>query len=66
MLTFYGDKYLDHATWTTGYWGGEYIEIKLSNQTTIKCLINKKVGEDVWSPESAQKQMDISDDCHTQ
>lgn len=54
-MTYNGDKYLDNGEWTTGNWGGEYIEIKLDNQTIIRCLINKKIG----------KELDISRDCHT-
>ena len=63
-MTYNGDKYLDHGERTTGFQGGEYIEIKLDNQTIIRCLIKKKVGQDVWD-DSAKQQLDISGDCHT-
>jgi hypothetical protein len=59
-VTYNGDTYLDHGEWTTGFRGGEYIEIKLDNQTIVRCLIKKKVGQD-----SAKQQLDISGDCHT-
>ena len=59
-MTYNGDKYLDDGEWTTGYWGGKYIEIKLDNQTIIRCLINKKIGQDV----GAKQELDISGDCH--
>ena len=67
-MTYNGDKYLDpdpldHGKWTTGYWAGEYIEIKLDNQTIIRCLINKKIGQDVGD-DSAKQELDISGDCH--
>ena len=64
QVTYNGDKYLDHGEWTTGFRGGEYIEIKLDNQTIIRCLIKKKVGQDVWDG-SAKQQLDISGDCRT-
>ena len=64
QVTYNGDKYLDDGEWTTGYWGGEYIEIKLDNQTIIRCLIKKKVGQDVRDG-SAKQQLDISGDCRT-
>ena len=63
-MTYNGDTYLDHGEWTTGFQGGEYIEIKLDNQTIVRCLIKKKVGQDVWD-DSEKQQLDISGDCHT-
>ena len=63
-MTYNGDTYLDHGEWTTGFQGGEYIEIKLDNQTIVRCLIKKKVGQDVWD-DSAKQQLDISGDCRT-
>ena len=63
-MTYNGDKYLDHGEWTTGFQGGEYIEIKLDNQTIIRCLINKKIGKGVGN-HSTKHELDISGDCHT-
>ena len=73
QVTYNGDKYLDqgcnkvygcmHAKWTSGYWGGKFIEIKLDNQTTIHCNIYQKVGKDLYG--NGEFQQDISGSCHT-
>ena len=61
-VSYYGGEYLDHGYWTTDYWGGEFILLKLDNQTIIQCNIPKKVGDDLYGNKKFQQ--DISGSCH--
>ena len=62
-VSYYGGEYLDHGYWTTNYWGGEFIQMKLDNQTIIQCNIQKtRKGEDL--NKNGEFQQDISGSCH--
>ena len=62
-MSYYSGEYLDHGYWTTDYWGGEFIQLKLDNHTIIQCNIPKKVDKDLYGKKEFQQ--DISGSCHT-
>ena len=63
QVSYYSGEYLDHGYWTTDYWGGEFIQLKLDNHTIIQCNIPKKVDKDLYGKKEFQQ--DISGSCHT-
>ena len=64
QVSYYGGEYLDHGYWTTNYWDGEFIQMKLDNQTIIQCNIQKtRKGEDL--NQNGEFQQEISGSCHT-
>ena len=42
-VSYYGGEYLDHGYWTTNYWGGEFIQMKLDNHSIIQVNLCQKL-----------------------